>query len=87
MTEASHGPVTSRRSFLSKAGAGAGSLALLAGLNLQAGAQDNSPVIVGGPLPLTGPIAADGVEFKRGLEMAAEEINALARRVVSWNRK
>lgn len=77
MTQASHGPVASRRSFLSKVGAGAGSIAVLAGLNQSAKAQDSAPVIVGGPLPLTGAIAADGVEFKRGLEMAAEEINAL----------
>lgn len=77
MTQASNGPVASRRSFLTKAAAGAGSLAMLAGFNQSARAQDTSPVIVGGPLPLTGAVAADGVEFKRGLEMAAEEINAL----------
>ncbi|MGG6496091.1 UNVERIFIED_CONTAM: ABC transporter substrate-binding protein, partial [Bacteroidetes bacterium 56_B9] len=50
---------------------------MLAELNGTAKAADASPVIVGGPLPLTGVVAADGAEFKRGLEMAAKEINDL----------
>ena len=69
--------ISSRRGFLRTAGSGMSSVAMLAALNGSAQAQDTSPVIIGGPLPLTGPVAADGVEFKRGLEMAAEEINAL----------
>ncbi len=68
---------SSRRQFLKTAGIGGGSAAMLAGLNGAAAAQDTSPVVVGGPLPLTGLVAADGIEFKRGLEMATDEINAL----------
>ena len=28
-------------------------------------------------MPLTGVVAADGIEFRRGIEMSAKEINAL----------
>ena len=35
------------------------------------------PIPVGGGVPLTGWAAADGIEFKRALEMACEEINAM----------
>ncbi|USG61003.1 ABC transporter substrate-binding protein [Sneathiella marina] len=78
MTRSSKGKtVASRRNFLKTAGlGGVGSAAVLAGLNQTASAQSSDPVVVGGPLPLTGGVAADGAEFKRGLEMAAEEINA-----------
>ncbi len=69
--------VASRRGFLRSASVGAGAAAMLAGLNQSASAQDTSPVIIGGPLPLTGIVAADGIEFKRGMEMAADEINAM----------
>lgn len=69
---------TTRRSFLrTTALSGAGSAALLAGLNAEAKAQGSEPIIVGGPLPITGAVAADGIEFQRGLEMAAAEINEL----------
>lgn len=69
---------SSRRSFLKNAGLGATSAAaLLAGLNQGASAAGAEPVIVGAPLPLTSFGAADGIEFKRGLEMAAKEINDL----------
>jgi branched-chain amino acid transport system substrate-binding protein len=68
----------SRRSFLKGAGlTGLGSAAVLAGLNQSASAQSSEPAIIGAPLQLTGAGAADGIEFKQGLEMAAEEINAL----------
>ena len=68
----------SRRNFIKKAGGiGAGSAAMLAGINQSASAQDKSPVTIGAPLPLTGIVAADGIEFRRGLEMAADEINAV----------
>lgn len=68
----------SRRGFLKKVGVGAlGSGAMLAGLNQTGSAQNSDPVVIGAPLPLTGIVAADGIEFKRGLEMATEEINAL----------
>lgn len=68
----------SRRGFLKSAGLGTlGSAAVLAGLNRSASAQSSEPAIIGAPLQLTGAGAADGIEFKQGLEMAAEEINAL----------
>ena len=68
---------SSRRSFLTNAGLGASAAALLAGLNQGAQAQKADPVIVGCPMPLTGVVAADGIEFRRGIEMSAKEINAL----------
>lgn len=68
----------SRRSFLKNVGVGSvGSAAILAGLNSTASAQSAEPVIIGAPLQMTGAGAADGIEFKRGLELAAEEINTL----------
>ena len=39
-------------------------------------AQSGEPVRVGAALPMSGPAAADGIEFERGLNLAAEEINA-----------
>lgn len=67
-----------RRHFLMKAGAtGLGSAAILAGLNNSAAAQSSEPIIIGAPLPLTGTSAPDGIEFERGLQMAAKEINDL----------
>lgn len=36
----------------------------------------NEPIKIGAVYPLTGPLAIYGVEFKRGVEMAVEEINA-----------
>jgi branched-chain amino acid transport system substrate-binding protein len=71
------GGESSRRSFLTNAGLGASAAALLAGLNQGAQAQSADPVIVGCPMPLTGVVAADGIEFRRGIEMSAKEINAL----------
>ena len=68
---------SSRRDFLKIAGASAGSAALLAGLNRSARAQSSDLIIIGCPAPLTGIVAADGIEFRRGLELAAEEINAV----------
>jgi branched-chain amino acid transport system substrate-binding protein len=68
----------SRRGFLKGAGLTTlGSAAVLAGLNRTASAQSSEPAIIGAPLTLTGGSAAAGIEFKQGLEMAAEEINAL----------
>ncbi|MHC2478217.1 branched-chain amino acid transport system substrate-binding protein [Rhizobium leguminosarum] len=57
-------------------GAGAAGGMLLAEMNSQAKAQDNMPIPVGAALPMSGPSAADGVEFKNGLDLAAQEINA-----------
>ncbi|TPK59130.1 amino acid ABC transporter substrate-binding protein [Mesorhizobium sp. B2-4-19] len=68
----------SRRNFLKNAGfGGLASAAVLAGLNSNASAESSQPAVIGAPLQLTGAGAADGIEFKQGLEMAAEEINAL----------
>ncbi|WP_037313911.1 ABC transporter substrate-binding protein [Ruegeria halocynthiae] len=68
---------TSRRNFLKTAGVGTvGSAAALAGLNSSASAQTGEPIVIGHPVPLSGAAAADGIEFKQGMEMAAEEINA-----------
>ncbi len=67
----------SRRSFLKTVGLGAGSTAIVAAMNTGAVAQDSEAIVVGAPLPLTGVAAADGIEFRNGLEMAVEEINAL----------
>lgn len=67
----------SRRGFLTSAAASGSGAAMLAGMNSQAAAQSSEPVVVGGPLPLTGAAAADGIEFRRGLETAADEINAM----------
>lgn len=69
---------SSRRRFLKNIGAGSlGSAAILANLNRSASAQSSEPVIIGAPVQLTGGAAADGIEFKQGIEMAAEEINLL----------
>jgi len=71
-------PAASRRGFLAGgAAAGVGAAAMLAAMNKQAKAQDGEPVPVGGALPLSGWAAADGVEFRNGLEMARDEINAV----------
>lgn len=65
-----------RRSFLKGAAMLGGSAATLAGLATTATAQDTTPIPIGCVAPLTGFVAADGIEFRNGLEMAAEEINA-----------
>ncbi|WP_245445849.1 ABC transporter substrate-binding protein [Metarhizobium album] len=56
-------------------GAGAAGT-LLANINSTARAQDTTPIPVGSALPMSGFAAADGIEFKNGLDLAAEEINA-----------
>jgi len=78
MSEKSNDQRASRRDFIKKAGLGTvGSAAALTGMSTSAKAQSSEPVVIGGPIQMTGAGAADGIEFKRGLEMAAEEINAL----------
>ncbi|SFH63609.1 ABC transporter substrate-binding protein [Albimonas pacifica] len=65
-----------RRALLGGAAAGgAAGAALLSGLNT-ARAQDGETVHVGSALPLSGAAAADGIEFRNGLELAVTEINA-----------
>lgn len=69
---------TSRRGFLrGTGGVAAGSAAVLAGLNSAAQAQSGEPIVIGCPAPMTGAVAADGLEFRNGLQMAADEINAV----------
>lgn len=40
------------------------------------GAPSGEPIVVGAPIPLTGPWAADGQSMKQGLEMAVDDLNA-----------
>ena len=68
--------IPSRRHFLKGAAAMGTGGALLAGINDGARA-DGDPIPVGQAAPLTDFAAADGVEFKNGLTLACEEINAL----------
>jgi branched-chain amino acid transport system substrate-binding protein len=67
-----------RREFFSGAlGAGGLGVAALAALNSgRALAQSGDPIPIGSALPMSGPAAGDGIEFKYGLELAADEINA-----------
>lgn len=66
-----------RRELLTGIGAGGLGAAALSMLNTgQARAQGGEPVHIGAALPMSGPAAGDGIEFKNGLELAAEEINA-----------
>ena len=65
-----------KRSALVGAGAFAAGGTMLADINGGVKAQ-GAPIPIGGGVPLTGWAAADGIEFKRALEMASEEINAM----------
>lgn len=77
MNEKRGSGISSRRGFMKAGLAGMGSAATLGALSQSAVAQSNDPIIIGAPLQLTGGGAADGIEFKQGLELAAEEINAM----------
>ena len=68
--------ISGRRNFLKGAAALGGSAAMLAAINDGARAAGD-PIPVGQAAPLTDFAAADGVEFKNGLTLACEEINAL----------
>ena len=68
--------IPGRRVFLTGAAALGGSAAWLAGMNDGARAEGVA-IPVGQAAPLTDFAAADGVEFKNGLTLACEEINAL----------
>lgn len=68
--------IPSRRNFLKGAAALGTGAAVLAGINDGARA-DGDPIPVGQAAPLTDFAAADGVEFRNGLTLACEEINAL----------
>ncbi len=67
----------SRRDILKRGAVTATGAGLLSTLNAgTASAQSSDPVRVGAALPMSGPAAADGIEFERGLQLAANEINA-----------
>jgi branched-chain amino acid transport system substrate-binding protein len=90
MSHTNHANMLGRRKFLTMGGMAAASGAMLATINAAALAQTNEiapkiegakaegePIPIGGGVPLTGWAAADGIEFKRALEMACDEINAM----------
>ncbi len=69
----------SRRKFLAGSAVGVTGLTaagVLASANAGKAA-DGEPIPIGAAVPLTGWAAADGIEYKRGLQLAAEEVNAL----------
>ena len=67
-----------RRDFLKvSATATTAGASLLLAANQSASAQDAKPIVAGSALPMSEFAAADGIEFKRGLDLAAKEINAL----------
>ena len=68
--------MTSRRRLLKGSAAVGGAALMLASANRAARAE-GEPIPIGSALPLSGFAAADGIEFKNGLELAAEEINAM----------
>ena len=65
-----------RRSFLKTAAGGALGVSALSMLNRGASAATGKPIPIGSMYPLTGWAAADGQGYKRGVELAMEEINA-----------
>ncbi|WP_158969811.1 ABC transporter substrate-binding protein [Chachezhania sediminis] len=66
-----------RRQLLTGLGAGGLGAAALSALNAGAAhAQTGDPIPIGAALPMSGPSAGDGIEFKNGLDLAAAEINA-----------
>lgn len=65
-----------KRGLVGGAAAPAVGLGLLAAMNEKAEAATGEPIPIGGAMPLTGYAAADGLEGKRGVELACEEINA-----------
>ena len=72
-------PGASRRNFLQGSASGLGGLAAASVLfaSNEGRAAVGKPIPIGAAVPLTGWAAADGIEYKRGLELAAEEVNAL----------
>jgi branched-chain amino acid transport system substrate-binding protein len=66
--------VLSRRKFICTTATASGSVVAAETVVPKSSA---ASIPVGSALPLSGVAAADGIEFQRGLELAAEEINAL----------
>ncbi|MGB3389694.1 MAG: ABC transporter substrate-binding protein [Pseudaminobacter sp.] len=52
-----------------------GAAAMAAAMTLPVQAQDNAPIKIGVPLPLTGPLAGAGTQLQWGIEYAAKEAN------------
>src|SRR5688572_3424377 len=69
--------INRRKLFTGGAAFGVGGAAVLAGMNGTAAAADGDPIPVGSALPISGIAAADGVEYRNGLELAVAEINAM----------
>ncbi len=67
---------SSRRNLLKLGGTGALSLGALLTLNKEAKAQEGGPIPIGSMYPLTGAASTDGQGYKRGVELAIDEINA-----------
>ncbi|HEX2529149.1 MAG TPA: ABC transporter substrate-binding protein [Geminicoccus sp.] len=67
--------MTNRRGLLMGSAALGSAAMMLASMNREARAE-GEPIPIGSALPMSGFAAADGIEFKNGLELAAEEINA-----------
>ncbi|GAB5471135.1 MAG: hypothetical protein Kilf2KO_41650 [Rhodospirillales bacterium] len=64
-----------RRNLLKLGGGGVLGIGALAMLNESAKAQSGDPIPIGSMYPLTGAAATDGQGYKRGIELAMEEIN------------
>ena len=64
-----------RRDILKGAAGGALTLGTLAMLNENAHAASSKPIPIGSMYPLTGAASMDGQGYKRGIELAVEEIN------------
>ncbi|WP_181703299.1 ABC transporter substrate-binding protein [Chthonobacter albigriseus] len=54
---------------------GSAVLLMLAGFAGSGPATAQEPIVVGAPIPVTGPFASDGIAMKMGLDLAVEEIN------------
>ena len=65
----------SRRDILKGAAGGALTIGTLALLNENAHAASSKPIPIGSMYPLTGAASMDGQGYKRGIELAVEEIN------------
>lgn len=79
--DAGVGSAIMNRRDIFRLGGGAATFAgvALASVNQAAAATaaKGQPIPIGGAVPLTGFAAADGIEFKRALEMACDDINAV----------
>lgn len=67
----------SRRTLVK--GAAAGAAALSASRFTVLRAQEFGKIKIASPIPLTGPLASDGLEMQRGIQMAVDEANAAGR--------